>query len=126
VGEAEQVGGGADFAEGLEAELEGGEVEWAVVLVDLDGVAAAEGDVGAGLAGEMAEDAATADLTARVGRGGGDRGVFACPEVVGAKGAEHEVGPAGEELEGLCGLQAGGEVDGCGEDAGGVAGFDVA
>ncbi len=43
-----------------------------------------------------------------------------------SEGAAHEVGLAGEELEGFGDLDGGGEVDGGGEDAGGVAGFDRA
>ena len=39
------------------------------------------------------------------------------------KGAPHEVGLVGQEFEGFGGLDGGGEVDGSGEDAGGVAGF---
>ncbi len=75
--EAEQeiVGAeGLDVGVGLEAGFEGGEVDGAVMLVDLDGVAAAEGDVGAGCAGEMGEDALAADLAVGAGGAGGDLG----------------------------------------------------
>ena len=58
-----------------EAVAHGGEVDGAVVLVDLDGVAAAEGDVGAAFAGEMGEDALAADGAVGAGRGGGDLGL---------------------------------------------------
>ena len=54
---------------GAEAGAHGGEVDGAVMLVDLDGVAAAESDVGAVLAGEMGEVALAADLAAGAGRG---------------------------------------------------------
>ena len=62
VGEAEEVAVGADDSEGLEAGLERGEVEGVEVLMDLDGVAAAEGDVGALVSGEVAEDSLAADF----------------------------------------------------------------
>ena len=60
------------LAVGGEAVAHGGEVDGAVMLVDLDGVAAAEGDVRAAFAGEMGEDALAADGAAGVGRGGAD------------------------------------------------------
>ena len=73
--EEEVVGAqGLNVRVGAEAGLQGGEVDGAVVLVDLDGVAAAEGDVGAVLAGEVGEDALAADLAAGAGRAGGDLG----------------------------------------------------
>ena len=50
-----------------EASLERGEVDGSVVLVDLHGVAAAEGNVGAVLAGEVSEDALAADFAAGTG-----------------------------------------------------------
>ncbi len=53
-------------------------------------------------------------------------GSFVRPEVEGEEGAAHQVGLAGEELEGFGDLDGGGEIDGGGEDAGGVAGFDRA
>ena len=70
--EAEEEVVEADFSVGEEAGAHGGEVYGAVVLVDLDGVAAAEGDVRAALAGEMREDALAADGAGRVGGGGVD------------------------------------------------------
>ena len=116
-----------DVGVGSEAGAHGGEVDGAVVLVDLDGVAAAEGDVGAAFAGEVGEDALAADGAVGVGVGGADFAMRSlCPEVEGEEGAAHEVGLAGEEFEGFGGLDGGGEVDGGGEDAGGVAGFDGA
>ena len=57
-----------------EAGAQGGEVDGAVVLVDLHGVAAAEGDVGAVPAGEVGEDALAADFAIGAGSGGGDFG----------------------------------------------------
>ncbi len=61
-----------DVAVGGEAVAHGGEVDGAVVLVDLDGVAAAEGDVGAADAGEVREDALAADGAGGVGGAGVD------------------------------------------------------
>jgi hypothetical protein len=120
-----------------EAGAEGGEIDGAMVLVDLDGIAAAESDVGAVLAGEVGEGLPAAYLAAGTRRGGGDLGavqVFAAlrrqegrtPEVEGEQGAAHEMRLAGEELERLGDLDGGGQVDGGGKDAGGVAGFQVA
>ena len=57
----------ADGAMGLEAIAHGGEVDGAMVLVDLDRVSAAEGDVGAAFAGEVGEDALAADFACGVG-----------------------------------------------------------
>ena len=116
----------ADFSVREEAVAHGGEVYGAVVLVDLDGVAAAEGDVGPADAGEVGEDALAADGAIGVGGAGVDLAALVCPEVVGEEGSAHQVGLVGEELEGFGGLDGGGEVDGGGEDAGGVAGFDRA
>jgi hypothetical protein len=48
--EAEKEVVEADLAEGCEPVAHGGEVHGTVALVDLDGVAAAEGDVGAAFA----------------------------------------------------------------------------
>ncbi len=116
----------ADGTVGEETVAHGGEVDGAVVLVDLDGVAAAEGDVGAAFAGQMGEDALAADGAGGVRGAGVDLASLIAPEVEGEEGAAHEVGLVGEELEGFGGLDGGGEVDGGGEDAGGVAGFDGA
>ena len=55
---------------GCEAGAHGGEVDGTVVLVDLDGVAAAEGDVRAAFAGEVGEDALAADGAVGVGCAG--------------------------------------------------------
>ncbi len=102
------------------------------MLVYLDGVAAAEGDVGAALAGEVGEDAMGTDGAVWVGGGGGDLAAIEAggggrgPEVEGQEGSAEKVGLPGEQLEGFGGLDGGGEVDGHGEDAGGVAGFDGA
>ena len=115
-----------DIAVGGEAIAHGGEVDGAVMLVDLDGVAAAEGDVRAAFSGEMGEEALAADGAGGVGGAGVDLASLVCPEVVGEEGSAEEMGLVGEELEGFGGLDGGGEVDGGGEDAGGVAGFDGA
>ena len=73
--EAEEEIVEADFlniAVGDEAGVHGGEVYGAVMLVDLDGVAAAEGDVRAAFSGEVGEDALAADGAGGVGGGGVD------------------------------------------------------
>ena len=112
---------------GGEAVAHGGEVDGAVVLVDLDGVAAAEGDVGAAFAGRGGRRCAgRRRCSAGLGAAGVDLAALVGPEIVGEEGAAHEVGLVGEELEGFGDLDGGGEVDGGGEDAGGVAGFDGA
>ncbi len=61
-----------NVAVGEEAGSHGGEVDGAVVLVDLDGVAAAESDVGAAFAGQMGEDALAADAAGWVWAAGVD------------------------------------------------------
>ena len=121
-----------------EASAQGIEVYGAVMLVDLDGVSTAEGDVSAVLAGEVSKDALAADLAVGARSVGGDfgvvqitvvcRGAEACgvPEVEGEEGATHEMRLAGEELEGFGDLDGGGQIDGGGEDSGGVACFYVA
>ncbi len=61
-----------DGSVGAEAVAHGGEVDRALVLVDLDGVAAAEGDVRAAFAGKVREDALAADGAGGVGGTGVD------------------------------------------------------
>ena len=98
-----------------------------VMLVDLDGVAAAERDVGACGSGEMGKAVTMmADGAVGVGRGGLELGAGIQPEIEGQEGPAHEVGLAGEEFQGFGGLDGGGEIDGGAQDAGGVAGFDRA
>ena len=126
VGEAEEEAVGSYVPRGLRRDSSSVEVEGVVVLVDLHGVAAAEGDVRALVSGEVAEDALVADFAVCAGGGGVDFGAGGWPEVEGEQGAAHEVGLVGEVLEGFGDLEGGGEVDGGGEDAGGVAGVDVA
>jgi hypothetical protein len=65
-----------DLGVGAEAGAESGEVDGAMVLVDLDGVATAEGDVSAVLTGEMGEGPVAADLAAGARRAGGDLGAI--------------------------------------------------
>ncbi len=62
--------GGGDDGVAAEPGLQLGEVDGAVVLVDLDGVPAAEGDVGAGGTGEMGKHALAADWTVGTGLSG--------------------------------------------------------
>ncbi len=73
--EAEQQAVGANLAERFEAARERGEVDGARVLVNLHGVAAAEGNGRAALAGQGAEAALAADLAvgARGARGDPER-----------------------------------------------------
>src|ERR1700722_18434160 len=116
----------ADAAVGGKADTHSREVDRAVVLVNLDGVAAAEGDVGASDACEVGEGALTAYGAGRIGTAGVNLAVLVGPEIVREEGAAHEMWLVGEELEGLGGLERGGQVDGGGEDAGGVTSFDGA
>jgi hypothetical protein len=73
----------ADIAVGCEAVAHLAEVHGAMVLMDLDGVAAAEGDVGAAFASEVGEDALTADRAGWVWPGGADFAAGAGPKIEG-------------------------------------------
>jgi hypothetical protein len=121
--EAEEKIVEANLAVWAEAVAHGGEVYGTVMLVDLDGVAPAEGDVGAVFAGEVSEDALAADSAPRAGISGTDLTAIkvstSCwrPEIEGEKGAAHEVRLAGKELESFSDLDGGGQVDGGGENA---------
>jgi len=88
-GEAQEELVAADFAERLEAGLEGEKIDGAVVFVDLDGVASAESDVWSAFSSEVAEVASGADLAAWVRGGGGDLRPLIVPEVAGEQGAAH-------------------------------------
>ncbi len=124
---AKQQGVGAEVVDlGLASErgLERGKIERALMLVDLDGVASAECDVRARGAGEVVEAALGTDAAVGIGRRRGDFRALVGPEIAGEESAAEEPGLAGKQLEGLGDLERGGEVDGRGEDAGGVAGFD--
>ena len=116
----------ADFAMDCKAIAHGGEVYRAVVFVNLDGIATAEGDVWAAFAGEMGEDALAADCAGGIWFGGADFAPGAGPEIEGEDGSAREVVLIREELECFGDLNGGGEVDGGAEDAGGIAGFDRA
>ena len=124
--EAKEKAVEADVSVGDEAVAHGGKVDGAVMLVDLDGVASAEGDVGAAFPCQMREATLSADGAVGIRGGGVHFAVVIAPEIVGEEGAAHQVGLAGKELEGFGDLDGGGEVDGGGKDAGGVAGFDGA
>jgi len=80
--EAEEEIVEADGSVGLKAVAHGGKVDGAVVLVDLDGVASAKGDVRAAFAGEMGEDAFAADFASGVWFGGAYFATVVAPEVV--------------------------------------------
>jgi hypothetical protein len=120
---AEQEVVEADDSVGGETVAHGGEVHGTMVFVDLDGVAAAEGDVGAAFSGEMGEDALAADGAGRVRGGSIYFAAGAGPEIEGQEGSAYQVGLASEEFEGFGDLDGGGEIDGSIKDAGGVAGF---
>src|ERR1035437_8982896 len=64
-----------DVGMGCEAGTHGGEVDRAGVLVGLDGIAAAQGDVGAILAGKVGEGSLAADFAAGARAAGGDLGI---------------------------------------------------
>ena len=93
--EAEEEVVETDVAVRAEAVAHGGEVHGTMVLMDLDGVAAAEGDVGAALACEVGELPVGADRAVGVGGGGVDLATVVGPEVEGEEGAAHEVGLVG-------------------------------
>ena len=76
--EAEEEIVETDLTVGGEAVAHGGEVHGTAVLVDLNGVAAAEGDVRAALAGEVSEETLAADGAVGIGLGGADLAVLAC------------------------------------------------
>ena len=115
-----------DLAVGAKASFKGGEVDGAVVLMDLDGVVAAEGDVGATFSAEVAEVAGGADFAGRVWCGGGDVRPLICPKVAGEQGAAHFCLRTNEIFEGLSDGDGGSEVDRGVQDSGSVAGFDGA
>ena len=102
--EAEEEVVEADGAVGSEAVAHGGEVDGTVVLVDLYGVAAAEGDVRAADAGQVSELAVGADGAVGIGGAGIDFAAVyiaiasGCPKIEAEKSAAHEVGLLGEEL----------------------------
>ena len=74
--EAEEEVVEADGPVRAEAVAHGAEVDGAVVLVDLDGVAAAEGDVRAAFTGKVREDALATDDAGGVGGAGVDLASF--------------------------------------------------
>ena len=84
--ELEQQAVLADLAVGAQAVGGGGQVDGAVMLVDLDGVATAESDVRTAFAAKMGEVAQAADLAARARGGGGNFGALVLPEVPGEQG----------------------------------------
>ena len=99
-----------DLAVGGETVAHGGEVDGALMLVNLDRVSAAEGDVWAAFAGEMREDALGADCAGGVGLRGVDFATLVGPEIEGEERSADEVGLAGKELEGFGDLDGGDEI----------------
>jgi len=116
----------ADIAVGSQAGAHGGEVDRAMMLVDLDRVASAKRDVRTAFAGEMGEEALVADGAAAARLAGRNLRSFAGPEIEGEQRTAHEIGLAGEKLERFGDLNGCGKVDGSSENAGGVAGLDRA
>ena len=121
--EAEEEVIKANGSMGTETVAHSGEVNGAMMFVDLNGVATAEGDVGAAFSSEVREDALAANGATGVWGSGVDLAALVCPEVVTEDGATHEVGLVREEFECFGSLNGVGQVDGRGEDPGGVAGF---
>ena len=110
--------------------VHGGEINGTLMLVDLNGVAAAKRDVGTGSAGKMDEAAVVADLTARAWIGGGDLGMVEAgcsgglPKIEGDKGSAKEMMLSGEDFQGFGDLQGRREVDRRRENAHRVAGLN--
>lgn len=96
-----------------------------MVLVNLHGVATAQGDVGAAFAAQGVKVACAADLAVSSRSPGGDFAAIAAPEIVGEEGAAHLSGLSGEKFEGFRDSDGGGEVDCRTEDARGVASVEV-
>lgn len=124
--EAEKKTVVADVAVRFQAGFESGEIDGAMALVNLNGVAAAEGNVRAAFSAKMAEVAREADFAAGARRSGGDFRPLIGPEVAGEQGTAHSVPRTGEILERFSDGNGGGEVNGCIEDARGVTGFNGA
>ncbi len=86
----------------------------------------------AALSGEVGEESLAADGAVWVWRCGVDLTVgegglaFGVPQVKGEESTAHEMGLAGEELEGFGDLKGGCQVDGGREDSSCIAGFDGA
>ena len=72
-----------DLPVGRKPVAHSGEVDGAVVFVDLDGVSSAKRDVRTALSGEMAEDALPADDAAGARLAGGDFGALTRPQIEG-------------------------------------------
>ncbi len=92
-----------------------------MAVVDLDGVAAAEGDGGAASAGEVAAGAVGAGGAVGVARGHGDLAGLAGPDVEGGD-AGFDLAGAGENAEGERGLPGGDDGGDGVDDSGGFAG----
>ena len=113
----------ADISDGAgEAMLQLCEIERAGVFVDLNGVAAAHGDVRLGLAFEVGK------FVAGAGAAGGiawdvERLHMAGPDIAGDEAVMEGFGAAGEEFDGFGGLEGCDQVHDWAEDADGVAGF---
>src|SRR5260221_13858612 len=89
---------------GREAAFQHGEVEGAAALMNLDGIAAAHGDVGLGFAVEVGEFAAGAGAAVWVALDA-DGLEMAGPDVAGNEAAMERVRAAGQELHGFGGFE---------------------
>jgi hypothetical protein len=113
-------------AMGSEALFHLGEIDRTEAFMDLDGVAAAERDMGAAFSAKMGEVSVAADGAVFASHGRRDFGPLIGPEVAGEERCAHLVVGADDPLESFGDLNRGREVD-CGiEDSGSVAGFDDA
>ena len=88
-------------AMGFQFAGEFGEVDGTMVLVNLDGVSAAEGDLGAANSAEMGKLTLLADGTAGSRVRGIDFGDFVAPHVTGEKRASHPVMGANDPFDRL-------------------------
>jgi len=102
------------------------EIHGAMLLVNLDRVAAAEGDVRAAFAGKMRELATVAAAAAFTRTSGGDLGVLVGPNVPGEQGAAELGAGSDQQLDRFGGGEGSHQVDRAVQDARGVAGFDQA
>ncbi len=113
----------ADIGDGGgEAVFEHGEVESAAALVNLDGIAAAHGDVGLSFTLEVGEFTAGAGAAIWVARDA-DGLEAAGPDVAGDEAAMQSVGASGQKLHGFGGFEGSNQIDDGAEDADSVAGF---
>lgn len=107
---------------GSQTTFQSGQVESAMVFVNLDRIAAAHGDVRLGVAMKVAEIAAGAGAAVWV-EGNSDGLEMAAPDIAGDEAAMQRGGLAGEKFDSFGGFKRGDQIDDRAEDANGVAGF---